>query len=214
MVSTPLSKTDQQYLAELRHSEGMSVSQLCEAADVTATAVRQRLSRLEAMGYVERRIARTGRGRPRYLYYVTERGIRLLGDNYTKLAILLWRKLNQIENQSVREQVLGQVRKSLIDLYGQAVTSEDTATRIHQLLNGLKEQGFDVEITASAPSGTLPVLKENHCPYHELASEDPSICELELSVFEEVLGADVTLKSCCLSGAHCCEFEIQEKQAS
>ena len=77
-----------------------------------------------------------------------------------------------------------------------------------QLREALDREGFDVETdTRTDGDETLPILREHHCPYHELAAEDRSICELEQSVFEEVLGVPVTLTQCCHDGHNCCEFE-------
>ena len=59
----------------------------------------------------------------------------------------------------------------------------------------------------SDDSGRLPILRENNCPYLELASSDPAICELEKEVFRKVLGSEVELTQCCLDGHTCCEFQ-------
>jgi len=81
--------------------------------------------------------------------------------------------------------------------------------RLSELAATLRERGFQVE---SDHSGLLPVLRENSCPYYELASEDPGICELEQAVFRKVLNADVRLTQCCLNGHSCCEFQTGEFQ--
>ena len=79
--------------------------------------------------------------------------------------------------------------------------------RLNQLRNVLEERGFKVEIDRQSD---LPILREKNCPYLELASNDPSICELEQTVFEEILGTSVTLTQCCLDGHNCCEFEVAQ----
>jgi predicted ArsR family transcriptional regulator len=79
--------------------------------------------------------------------------------------------------------------------------------RLTELAAALQERGFQVE---SDNRGLLPVLRENNCPYYELASEDPRICELEQAVFRKVLNADVKLTQCCLDGHSCCEFQTAE----
>jgi predicted ArsR family transcriptional regulator len=79
---------------------------------------------------------------------------------------------------------------------------------MQQLQAAMVERGFDVEVQTTRQ---LPILRENSCPYHELASSDPAICELEQSVFGELLGADVELTKCCLDGHSCCEFHVAAK---
>lgn len=183
---------------------GGTVQEICDEMGVTATAVRQRLNRLQGRGMVSREAERVGRGRPRHTYLVTEAGLRELGDNYVDLALILWREMRSIEETEIRERIVGRVREALVRRYGKVVNAQSVGERFHELKSALVERGFDVEVDAS---GSLPILRENNCPYLELASDDPTICELEQSVFEAVLGTDVTLTQCCLDGHSCCEFQ-------
>ena len=82
------------------------------------------------------------------------------------------------------------------------------AERFGRLRSAMADLGYDVETDLS---GDLPILRENNCPYLELASSDPSICELEQNVFRRVLGAEVALTQCCLEGHTCCEFQATGK---
>ena len=58
--------------------------------------------------------------------------------------------------------------------------------------------------------GELPILRENSCPYQDLASVDPSICEMEADVYSRILNAEVSLTQCCLDGHSSCEFHVKE----
>ena len=94
-MSTPTETSDSRVLGLLHQRGGMSISQLVEASEVTATAVRQRLNRLMAQGMVQRervrnappategqtdgQAAKIGRGRPRHRYMLTEKARRQAG---------------------------------------------------------------------------------------------------------------------------------------
>ena len=195
---------DRRFLADLNRLGESTIQEICESIGVTATAVRQRLTRLQAAGYVDREMQRRGRGRPHHRYRLTDEALRMLGDNYAELAQILWQSIQAIPDLSLRQQVVARVQKTMIERYGNVVRGESLLERMSQLEGALSAQGFDVEIDLTRQ---LPILRENNCPYHELASEDPSICEMEQEMFEQVLGTSVTLTSCCLDGHHCCEFE-------
>jgi len=77
--------------------------------------------------------------------------------------------------------------------------------RLSQLRLAMSERGYDVELDTREG---LPILRENNCPYLELAANDRGICELEQEVFEQVLGTSVRLAHCCQDSQHCCEFEV------
>ncbi len=199
-----LDSNDREFLDRLHRIGGATVQDLCVELGITATAVRQRLTRLYGQGLVSREAERIGRGRPRHTYLVTDAGLRELGDNYSDLALILWREMRRIEEPEVRDRLVGRVRDALVQRYGKVVTGHTVGKRIEELKSALTERGFDVEVDSS---GGLPILRENNCPYFELASDDPAICELEQEVFQTVLGTDVTRTQCCLDGHSCCEFQ-------
>lgn len=203
-----LEQSDGEFLNELHRIGPKTVQDVCTAIGVTATAVRQRLWRLQGQGFVARELVRNGRGRPHYVYRVTDKGLRQLGDNYGDLALILWREIRNIPDPAIRDAITRRIRNALASRLG--VFSEgQLQTRMQQLGSSLLSRGYDVEVGAV---GSLPILRENNCPYQELAEEDRDICGLEREVFEQVLGAPVRLTQCCLDGHHCCEFEAAELQ--
>jgi predicted ArsR family transcriptional regulator len=198
-----LEHDDRQFLTVLRRLGGGTVQELCDAAGVTATAIRQRLNRLQSLGLIEREVIREGRGRPHYTYRVTSQGLSQLGDNYSELCKLLWSELHTIEEAEVRQRVTNRIRDALVQRYGSNVDGSDLSKRFAQLGASLVDHGFSVEVLSDS---LIPILRENNCPYHDLAQADSGICELEQEVFERVLGVPLTLATCCRDGHHCCEF--------
>jgi predicted ArsR family transcriptional regulator len=204
-----LEQSDGEFLNELHRIGPKTVQDICAAIGVTATAIRQRLWRLQGQQFVARELVRNGRGRPHYVYRVTEKGLRQLGDNYGDLALILWREIRQISDPEIREQITQRIRHALVSRLG-TFADERLQDRMKRLGNALLSRGYDVEVGTAA--GTLPILRENNCPYQELAEEDRGICGLEREVFEQALGTEVRLTHCCLDGHHCCEFEAAELQ--
>ena len=219
-----LEQSDGEFLNELHRIGPKTVQDICAAIGVTATAVRQRLLRLQGKDFVSRDLSRSGRGRPRYLYRVTEKGLRQLGDNYGDLALILWREVRKINDPGIREAITDRIRNALVSRLGRFADG-NLQERMRRLGDSLRGRGYDVEVGAGTGNstgsstaaevgtrGSLPILRENNCPYQELAEEDRDICDLEREVFEQALGTEVRLTQCCLDGHHCCEFEASELQ--
>ena len=211
-----LEHSDGEFLNELHRIGPQTVQDICTAIGVTATAVRQRLLRLQSKDFVTRDLIRTGRGRPHYVYRVSEKGLRQLGDNYGDLALILWREVRKIADPATRDAITDRIRSALVSRVGR-FSDGNLNERMQRLRDSLRGRGYDVEVEAEVGAepgarGSLPILRENNCPYQELAEEDRGICGLEREVFEQALGTEVRLTQCCLDGHHCCEFEASELQ--
>ena len=200
---------DRHFLERLRELGAVTVQDICADLGVTATAVRQRLVRLFGLKLVSRELVRAGRGRPHYVYEVTPAGLRALGNNYADLAQILWREMRNIEEPAVRERFVSRVEDGLVEQFGNVAEWGRLSERMGELTSALQDRGFHVEMDEK---GLLPILRENNCPYFELASRDSAICELEQAVFRRVLKADVKLTQCCLDGHSCCEFQAVDRE--
>ncbi len=112
-MKVSLDSNDRQFLDRLHRLEAGTVPEICDEIGVTATAVRQRLNRLQRLGFVTRETVR--RGRPHHAYRITDAGMRELGDNYADLAMFLWNEVRNIEPIAVRSRVLESVQAAFAE---------------------------------------------------------------------------------------------------
>lgn len=197
---------DREILEYLHQSEGVDVQSLCDLLGVTRTAVRQRISRLEATGLIVSELQGQSRGRPRNVYRVTAEGLHALGENYRQLAVVLWEAITGFEDEAVRMRLLGRVRDVLAERFRwQLGNCENLDDRLDLLASEMKSSGFNVE---SDHQGGLRILRETSCPFPMLAEVDDAICQVERQVLEQVLGAPVEVRSRCRDGHGCCEFQV------
>lgn len=206
-------KNDRPLLDHLRRHPVASVGDLGDLLGVTATAIRQRLTRLMAEGLIERQLRqpaagegekRAGRGRPSYDYCLTDQGHQAAGNNYHDLAEILWEEIRGIEDREVRVGLIKRVSEKLASRYADQVGGEDLAARMHNLMALMGEREVPVDVDES---GGLPVLTMLACPYPELAEQDRDICAVEKVMISEVLGQSMRLSECRLDGGSCCSFE-------
>ncbi len=187
----------------LRKAGPLSVQQLAEATQVTATAVRQRLMRLMAQGLLDRDLSRASRGRPSHRYRLTDKGRRQTGANFADLALALWSEVRSIEDTEVRRGLLQRIAKTLAGMYGQQVTGSTTAERMQSVSEIFAERNVPVEVEGTE---ALPVLTALACPYPELAEQDRSVCAMERMMLAELVGDGLRLADCRLDGDACCRF--------
>jgi DeoR family suf operon transcriptional repressor len=196
--------SDSGLVALLRERGPLGVAELMTAMNVTATAVRQRLTRLMNQGLIQRETKKPARGRPSHRYSLTDKGRRQVSSNFADLTIALWREVRSVKNPEVRTGLLRRISKKLADSYRPKVRGQNASERMQDISAIMAERNVDFGVEHK---GSLPILTAHACPYPELAEQDRGICAVEKMLFSELLGEKVRLSECRLDGATCCRFE-------
>lgn len=187
----------------LREHGQMTISALARHLEVTATAVRQRLSRLIDAGWVSRKAVSEGRGRPSHQYSLTDLGRRQAGGNFADLAFALWEEIRAIPDLNVRRGLLQRIASRMAETY--AVAGKSTREKMQVVAKLFGERDIPISVGSK---GELPVLTARSCPYPDLAEQDRSICAMEKMMFSEMVGEKLHLSECRLDGGNCCTFEV------
>jgi DeoR family transcriptional regulator, suf operon transcriptional repressor len=203
-MSVEAPNSDADLLDLLRIAGPLSVSELADAMEVTATAIRQRLTRLLAQTMIQREVVRAGRGRPKHRYWLTDKGVRETGSNFTDLALALWREFRSFGSEDIRREMLRRIARALATGYADQIEGATPAERLQSLAQLLSQRRIPVTMDAS---GRLPTLTAHACPYPKLAEEDRSICDMEKMLFSELVGDEVQLTQCRLNGGGDCQFQ-------
>lgn len=203
----PMLPSDVATLDLLRQRQTLSVADFVDALGVTATAVRQRLTRLMAQGFVERATVRAGRGRPSHRYTLTSDGRRQTGANFADLAIALWQEIRAIEDEEVRRGLVQRVARRMAEMYTDRIRGATLDERMASLVDLFDERQVPVRVDRD---GDLPVLTVQACPYPDLAEQDHSICAMERILFSELVGTPLKLGGCRLNGEECCTFQVRK----
>jgi predicted ArsR family transcriptional regulator len=206
--------SDRSLLDVIRRHGPLTVSDLARHVNVTATAVRNRLTRLVASGMVERKTEQGGRGRPRHVYQASVEAHKKLGQNYADLAAVLWDEMMwTVEDRKLRRLLFGRITDRLADLYRSQVSGDEWEGRLVQLGSLLHGRGIEAEVIPG-DGASSPVLKQHSCPYYALAEVDRAVCAMERKMFEKVLGRGLRISQCRLDGHRSCDFEAKPELAS
>ncbi|MBN2476786.1 MAG: hypothetical protein JXB62_19405 [Pirellulales bacterium] len=197
--------SDADLLDLLRVETYMGVADLAVATEVTATAVRQRLMRLMADGLVQRVAIRSGRGRPKHRYGLTEKGLRLTGSNFTDLATALWTEITRSTDRGARDDVLKRIAHALSQQYAGEIRGATVLERMQSLSELLAQRRIPASIESL---GSKLVMRIHACPYPKLAEKDRSVCAMEKLLLSTLLGEKVEMTDCRLDGESGCRFEM------
>ena len=197
---------DQAVLDILRQQQGLTVHELIERLDVTATAVRQRLERLEQVGLIEKRKEGVGRGRPQFRYFLSAVGMRYASASYADLALALWGEIMELPNPQQRGRILRRVAKRMGEELKLNMPKNATLTqRMEAMATSLGQRKIPAFVD---DGGTLPILQVHACPYPELSEQEGNrqLCEMEQEMLSEAMGHAMQLDCCRLDGHSMCQF--------
>jgi len=197
---------DQAVLDLLRRGEGLTVQELIDRLEVTATAVRQRLDRLVQVELIERRKVVAGRGRPQFKYYLTSLGKRYASASYAALALALWQEVVDLPSQAMRQRIMRKVgRRMGLELRSTLTGEASLMERLSEVAGKLTQHRVPAAVEQV---GELPVLQVHACPYPELSGQEGqrSLCELEQEMLSEAVGQPLRLDACRLDGHAVCQY--------
>lgn len=203
-----MSQSENSILELLRQRGTLTINEMIVLMGVTATAVRQKLDRLVAAGFILRhsQIGTDGqhhvRGRPSFVYELSEAGRKQLGNNLDDLAGVLWEEVCRISDPKTRAVVLGGVMRRLAQQYGDRITGRTFDERLASLAEFFAQRHIPVRVEQQ---NGLPVLNIHGCPYPDLAQHDRTICEMETELFSKLVGQPIKLGRCQDHG--CCTFQ-------
>lgn len=190
----------------LKENGAMSVEQLADSIHVSKVCIRRHLGLLESDGLIRYEEERHDRGRPRFIYRLTEKARCLFPQRYDELAREV---LAQVERQfgvAGLDRVLEARADELIDQLKAEFEGMAFEERVRALARVMSTRGYLAE-SRRQRDGSFR-MRQRHCPTENIAIKYPAICEQEVRVYREVVGGEV-VRDCRIADGHrVCEFRI------
>lgn len=190
-----------------RHGQ-TTIKELEDVLGVSTTAVREHLAHLQANGLVATSTKRSGPGRPRLVYKLTNKAQSLFPKHYDLLIHLMLQELTAEDGIERVERLLERVGQRLAREYADRVSAEDVQARLDELHATLEARGIAAEVQEEGASFAI-----HSCPYHGVAQEHAEVCAMDRQMFEQVLGEEVVLERSIREGHHHCRFTVQKQQS-
>lgn len=173
--------------------------------NITSVTVRHHLSRLQEEGLVSvpHMRHRSSPGRPRHIYELTNHGASFFPNNYEQMTIQLVQKMNSKLPQSTANVIIEGIAD---DMAIEADIPEgNLQDRLKAVVLFLNSKGYD----AQWETNTIGfVLSTRSCPYHHVAQESESLCQLDMRLISKMLGVVPRLQSRISQGDDICSFFI------
>jgi DeoR family suf operon transcriptional repressor len=198
-------------LLHLKTSGSAGSEAIATAIGVTLSGTRQHLTALERDGLVAHTDVRDGRGRPKFVYYLTPMADNLFPRNYVDLTNELLEyvededpaMLARIFDKRGQRRLERAVRKTA----GLALFHD----RVQAVTELLDEDGYLASCSAQ-PDGSFRVVEHN-CAVMGVALKYGHACRSEIEFLRAALpDAEITRISHMIAGQHVCAYDVRPRE--
>ena len=190
----------------LKINNKMTINEVSAQLDISPMGVRQHLGNLERDGLVEYSRQKSNRGRPKYIYTLTDQAKGIFPESYKSFAIEILEEAEDIGGKNLVNQLLKQRMESQIKNYKKRLQNKNLNEKIEELAQIRDEEGYMANINKN---GDNYALIEYHCPISMIAKKYPYLCETERELFQRTLGVEIKREHHLICGSHKCSYHIQ-----
>lgn len=197
-----------QILSEIKRSQGLSVSELCERINLSYMGVKQHCVSLEKDGYLDTWRRPKGMGRPEKAYRLTNQAQEFFPTEYTNLTLEILESVCQVYGEAAPEKILYQIYQNLITSVAARITGETFEEKARSLAAYRDAEGYMSEYYYN-PDIRVPQIIEYNSPVLALAERYKIVPQMEEQLFERVLGVRVTRQTERVSGLYKCVYTLE-----
>ena len=191
---------------ELRRRKSASAVDLAKLFGLSPNAIRQQLVVLERDGLVAEQSVRRGPTKPTHEFSLTSEGERLFPHHYDKMLGAVLREVRAQHGERGIAQLFEGIAKRTVAKARARVTATDTAGRLGQLKEVLREGGVIADYNLIDGGYEL---HEHNCPYSAVAKENPEVCSVIHNVLDETIGGKRAQTESLATGGSKCTFELK-----
>ena len=206
MLADPEAKnTRERVLHILLAHDRSTINDLAEAVEINPISVRHHIARLEADGLVASEEEHHGVGRPRRMYFLTEKGREQFPTRYIRLTVRLLEQLKEAVPQPIVDRLFMQIAQDMASDYRIEAEGLDVEHRIELVRKLLNSEGFNVEIEKQ---GDSYLIRETNCPYFHVGQNHPEVCSVDQVLISTILEVPAQKINCLLRGDSNCTYIV------
>ncbi len=202
--------TREHILKLLRTQGGQTAQALADVLGITMMGAHRHLSALTREGLVRRESQRRPKGRPIFLYKLSEAGFDTFPKNYHVLANQLLDVVAAREGERKVEALFAGRMEQLLAQYAPRMAGKDLAGRVVELAKIQDESGY-MATWQEIEGGYL--LREQNCAIFRVACRFQQACQYEIELFRKLLDAEITRIDHQVQGDLHCTYFVRERQA-
>jgi len=204
-----MSNTREKVLKTLLSHRRSTINTLADAVGISPISVRHHINKLEALGFVSSDEERHGVGRPRNVYFLTEKGLEQFPTRYLSLTIRLLQQLKETLPEKMVAELFSQMAGEIATDFAAELDLDDLSIekRLDIARDLLNTEGFTME-WESKDDGYY--IHEVNCPYHHVGQSHPEVCAVDETLISTLLSVPVEKVKCILDGDTYCTYVVNK----
>jgi len=201
--------TEDRLLALLKTDGPQRAADLAARLGITPAGIRQHLARLSIQGLVRYDVVIQGRGKPKYVWTLTQDAQARFPDRHADMTLLLIDGIRRHGGDQALDAIIDRHAKVQSTQYRELLADQtDAAGAVGRLAEARSRDGYMAEAVRD-DDGTVRLI-ENHCPICAAASLAQGFCRAELSIFRDVLNrfGTVDREDHLIAGARRCSYRL------
>ena len=188
----------------LKSEEPLNVQALSAALGISRNAAHQHVMAMEREGLIERDSAIRTKGRPSRGFRLSAAGRATFPRQYALLAKQLLQELSRHLAPDELGGAMDRIGANLAD----TLSGREGVRSVATIAGMMRELGYESKAVEGEDG---PEIEAHNCVFHDLASADPAICEVDLSLLRSLSGQAVEHRRCMAKGERSCRFAFKPK---
>ena len=197
--------TRERVLKTLLIRDKCTINELADAVEINPISVRHHITKLEAEGLVASIEERHGVGRPRRLYYLSEKGREQFPRRYLKLVLRLLEQLKHTMPEHMVDELFSEMAKDLAKEHRENLGGLNIEQKLDLITSLLTEEGFTVNWEFK---DGVYYINESNCPYIHVGHDHPEICSIDRTLIATILNLPTKKINCKLHGDNHCTYIV------
>ena len=192
-------------LREIKKSQGLSVTELCQRVGLSYMGIKQHCIGLEREGYLDTWRRPKGMGRPEKAYRLTDGAKEFFPSRYPQFSLQILESVKEIYGSLGPEKILNNIYKAETQRYETKLEKLDGESRFRGLAQLREEDGYMAEYSFDNSSRTHRITEFNSA-IQDCLDAFPMIRDYERQMFEKILRAKVRRDEERISGLYRCTY--------
>ena len=179
-----MKSTREKVLHTLAGNPRSTIVDIANSVGINAISVRHHLTSLQADGLVSAEEERHGVGRPRLVYFLTEKGMEKFPTRYFRLTNNLLGQIKDTLPENEVKAIFQNMADRISEEYEPVVKTLKFEERLELLKNVMADEGYDL---TWKKSGDKYAINEVSCPFYQIGKEHPEICLFDKTLISNLL---------------------------